>query len=228
MRLQFWKHRQTNVSFSLYIKCGAILLLFILSVLVVACGGSANDTSLGQPDVTVTINLDQSNSSPTPPLPDYSCSAWVTNTTPGINTAGSIGVYAKFVHNVNGNPEGVNQASAVATVLWFDGNTVNVTATTTSDGLAIFPVSIANRSADLNKFTMVTVRFSKPGVPDCVVDGDRAAFFTLVVATGTANADGSPTVGATATSTVTVTPSPTTTPLPTPTPCPTPKKKCHK
>ena len=226
MRLQFWKHRQTNVSFSLYIKCGAILLLFILSVLIVACGGSANDTSLGQPDVTVTINLGQSDGSPTPPLPEYSCSAWVTNTTPGINTTSTIGVYAKFVHNVNGNPEGVGQATAVATVLWFDGNSVNVTATTTSDGLAVFPVSIANRSADLNKFTMVTVRFSKPEVPDCVVDGDRAAFFTLVVATGTANAGGSPTV--TSTPSPTVSPSTTTTPSPTPTPCPTPKKKCHR
>src|SRR6266567_4649910 len=142
MRLQFWQQGKVSISHSLHLKCGAIFILFLLSVLIVACGSNASNTNLGQPAVTVTINLDQSNGSPTPPLPEYSCSAWTTNTSPGINTP-TIGVYAKFVHNVNGNPEGVYPASGTATVLWPDGNTVNVSANTTPDGLAVFPVSIA-------------------------------------------------------------------------------------
>src|SRR5438270_1315644 len=124
MRLQFWQHGKTSISSSLYLKCGAIFLLFLFSVLNVACGSNASNTQLGQPAVTVTINLDGSNGSPTPPLPEYTCSAWVTNTTPGLNTTSVIGVYAKFVHNVNGNPEGVSPASATTTVLWPDGSVV--------------------------------------------------------------------------------------------------------
>src|SRR5436305_11128473 len=139
---QFWKQLKTNNSFPLYLKCGAIFLLFLLSVLIVACGGNGTDNSLGQPAVTVTINLGQ-NGSPTPPLPEYTCSAWVNNTSPGLNTP-VIGVYAKYIHNVNGNPEGIGQVQASATVNWYDGNPSTISATTTSDGLAIFPVSTAN------------------------------------------------------------------------------------
>lgn len=241
MRWHTTSQTTSHISSALYLKCGAIFLLFLLSILIVACGGSGTNTNLGQPPVTVTINLGQSNGSPTPPLPEYSCSAWVTNTTPGINTNSTIGVYAKFVHNVNGNPEGIYPASAVATVLWPEGN-VNITSNTTSDGLAVFPVSTANRSGDLNKIILVNVSFTGPtGVPPCTVDANRAAFFTLVVATMVA----SPTTGGagspTATSTGGPSPSPTScvTPggaataiptgiparrTPTPTPSPTP---CH-
>lgn len=220
MRLRFWQPGKKSISYSLYLKCGAIFLLFLLSVIIVACGSNATSTNLGQPAVTVTINLDQSNGSPTPPLPAYSCSAWTTNTSPGIGTS-TIGVYAKFVHNVNGNPQGVYPASGTATVLWPDGNNVNVSANTTSDGLAIFPVSTANRTADLNKIVLVTVSFQGPaGVPPCVVSADRAAFFTLVVAT----VSGTPSPTASTTSTPTVSPTP---PTPTPTPCPKPKRQCH-
>ena len=223
MRLQFWQQGKVSISHSLHLKCGAIFLLFLFSVLIVACGSNASNTNLGQPAVTVTINLDQSNGSPTPPLPAYSCSAWTTNTSPGINTP-TIGVYAKFVHNVNGNPQGVYPASGTATVLWPDGNTVNVSANTTSDGLAVFPVSTANRSADLNKIVLVTVAFQGPaGVPPCIVSPDRAAFFTLVIATGTISGTSSPTVGTTGTATGTASP----TPKVSPTPCPKPKKQCH-
>jgi len=223
MRLQFWQQGKVSISHSLNLKCGAIFLLFLLSVLIVACGSNSSNSNLGQPAATVTINLDQSNSSPTPPLPEYSCSAWTTNTSPGINTP-TIGVYAKFVHNVNGNPQGVYPASGTATVLWPDGNTVNVSANTTSDGLAVFPVSTANRSADLNKIVLVTVAFQGPtGVPPCIVTADRAAFFTLVIATGTISGTSSPTVGTTGTVTGTPTPRPTVSP----TPCPKPKKQCH-
>src|SRR3989440_9281341 len=169
MRLQFWQQGKVSICSSLPVKCGAIFLVYLLSVLSAACGSNASNTTLGQPAATVTINLDQSNSSPTPPLPEYSCSAWTTNTSPGINSP-TIGVYAKFVHNVNGNPQGVYPDSGTATVLWPDGNTVNVSANTTSDGLAVFPVSTANRSADLNKIVLVTVAYQvTQGVPPCIV-----------------------------------------------------------
>src|SRR2546421_3834880 len=227
MRLQMWKQWKTTTSLSLSLKCGAILLLFLFSVLIVACGGTATNANIDQPDVTVTINLGQHNGSPTPPLPEYTCSAWVTNTSPGINNSSTIGVYAKFVHNVNGNPEGVYPAQGMATVLWAEGS-VNITANTTPDGLAIFPVSTANKSADLNKIVLVTVAFQGPqGVPPCNVTIDRAAFFTLVISTpntkSTAPVGGSPTVNPP--ETVTATYSPTTIPSPTqsPKPCPTVK-----
>ena len=227
MRLQFWQQGKVSISHSLHLKCGAIFLLFLLSVLIVACGSNASNTNLGQPAVTVTINLDQSNGSPTPPLPEYSCSAWTTNTSPGINTP-TIGVYAKFVHNVNGNPQGVYPASGTATVLWPDGNTVNVSANTTSDGLAVFPVSIANRAADLNRLVLVTVAFQgSAGVPPCTVSADRAAFFTLVIAMGAIPGSPLPTGGTAVSPTVLPTVSPTILPTVDPTPCPKPKKQCH-
>jgi hypothetical protein len=232
MRLQSWKQWKKNAPLSLYLNCGAIFLLFLFSVLIVACGSNPTNTNLGQPDTTVTINLGENDSSPTPPLPEYTCSAWVTNTSAGINNSPTIGVYAKYLHNVNGNPVGVYPAQGTATVLWPDGN-VNVTANTTSDGLAVFPVSIANKSADLNKIILVTIAFQGPqGVPPCDVSVNRAAFFTLVISTptSTAIAGVTPTANSTATGTATATDTPTPTPTPkvcptvkpwrTPTPCP--------
>ncbi len=201
----WWKQLSKHNSFSIYLKCGAIFLLFLLSVLIVACGGSGTDNSLGQPKVTVTVDLGQ-NGSPTPPLFEYTCSAWANNTTPGLNTP-VIGVYAKYIHNVNGNPEGVGQVPATAVVNWYDGNASTITATTTSDGLAVFPVSTANRAADLGKIVRVTVTFqASPNAPACTVDGDRAAYFSLVIATGTPV--GSPTAAPTARATGTPCPSP--------------------
>jgi len=224
MRQNIWK---TTTSPSLNLKYGTILLLILLGVVVVACGGGATNANLGQPNVTVTINLGQSDRSPTPPLPGYTCSAWVTNTSPGMYNSSTIGVYAKFVHNVNGNPEGVYPAQGMATVLWAEGS-VNITANTTPDGLAIFPVSTANKSADLNKIVLVTVAFQGPqGVPPCNVSVDRAAFFTLVISSPstspTAPNRASPTVNPPAT--VTTTDTPTTIPslTPVPKPCPSPK-----
>ncbi|HLX39713.1 MAG TPA: hypothetical protein VKR42_04235, partial [Ktedonobacteraceae bacterium] len=207
-------------SFSLYLKCSSILALFAFSVLIVACSNSS-DTNLGQPVVTVTINLNQSNGSPTPPAPAYTCEAWVTNTSPGIGSP-VVDIYAKYVHNVNGNPVGVGQSIATANVLWPDGNVANITSTTTSDGLAVFAASTANRAADLNRIVLVTVSFqASQGAPPCTVTSDRAAFFTLVVATATSAV--TPTAAVTATPTVggTVTPTPT----PTPKICPTPGRK---
>jgi hypothetical protein len=220
MWLQSFKQIKTRASFSLYVKCGSILALFAISVLIVACSDAAG-TSLGQPMVTVTINLNQSNGSPTPPAPPYTCEAWVTNTTPGVSSP-TVVIYAKYVHNVNGNPVGVGQSVATANVLWPDGNVANITSTTTSDGLVVFAASTANRSVDLNKIVLVTVSFqASQGAPVCTVTPDRAAFFTLIVATAAATATHgvTPTVGAT------VTPNDTPTPTPTPKICPTPGRK---
>ncbi|MEO8970770.1 MAG: hypothetical protein ABI406_04120 [Ktedonobacteraceae bacterium] len=182
--LNILKQRKTSSSLALYVKCGAIFTLFALSILVVACGGSGTNTNIDNPAVTVTINLGD-NGSPTPPVPAYSCNAWITNTTPSVY-ANAIAVYAKYTHqNTDGNPEGINGATATADVLWPDGNNTIVTVPTTSDGLAVFPVSIANRSADLNKIVLVTVQFSGGGAPNCTVGTNQAAFFTLVIATPT-------------------------------------------
>ncbi len=166
----------------LSLKCGAIFFLIFLSVLVVACGGNAsNDTNLGNPAVTVTINLGNNKASPTPSLAPYWCGAWATNTTPAYNATTTVGVYAKFTHNVNGNPEGVNAATAIATVTWPNGNTTQAQTITTADGLAVFSISTADKSFAVNGITLVTVNFTKDGLPPCNVTPDRAAFFTLVI-----------------------------------------------
>lgn len=197
MRIPFLKQPARSHTLTLSVKCGSIFLLFLFSVLVVACGSNASGVGLGQPQVTVTIDLN--GGSPTPSLQPYYCTTWVTSTTPGINNGGIVPVYAKFVQMVNGNPQGVDQASAVADVAWPDGNTATVTATTTADGLAVFPVSTANRGADIGRFTFVTVTFSKPGVPSCAVTGNQAAFFVLsyVTPAATASPPGAPPATAT-------------------------------
>ena len=210
-----------RVYLSLYLKCGAILLLFALSVLVVACSSSPpTDSSLGNPTVTVTINLNQIVSSPTPPLPAYTCGAWVTNTTPGYNTTSVVEVYAKFVHNgADDNPVGMGNANAVATVMWPDGGTNTIDATTTSDGLAIFPVTISGQAEAINKVVLVTVVFtSSDGQHTCTVGQDQAAYFTLVIASPTATKGPSPTATGTPGGPVT----PTGTPRPKKTPVSTP------
>jgi hypothetical protein len=205
MRLQRLKQLKTEAAPSLYLKSGAILLLFLLSVLIVACSSSTpTNTNLGSPPVTVTINLNQSGLSPTPPLPAYTCGAWVTNTTPGFNMNAVINVYAKFIHNVDENPVGVGNANAQATVLWPDGSTSNVTATTTSDGLAVFPVSVKSAAFAIGKVVLVTVAFTSPDGHTCQIAADQAAYFTLVVISPTASPSAAP--NATCTPTATGTP----------------------
>lgn len=184
--LRLLRQLKTGSSLALYIKCGAIFVLFALSILVVACGGSGTNTNIDNPPVTVTINLGD-NGSPTPPIPKYSCNAWVTDTTPSVYS-NAIAVYAKYTQIVDSNPVGVGGATAQADVLWPDGNSTIVTVQTTSDGLAVFPLSIANRSADLNKIVLVTVQFTGGGAPACTVGSNQAAFFTLIIASPTAGA----------------------------------------
>lgn len=216
MRARIWRQWNKETSFTsalpLYIKSGSILLLLFLSVLVIACGSNGNTpTTLGSSAVTVTINLGNGNSSPTPSLAPYWCGAWATNTTPAFNGGGSVGVYAKFTHNVNMNPAGVGGASATATISWPDGTSNTQTVTTTNDGLAVFSVPVADKASAINKFTYVSVTFHKEGIPDCTIPSDHVAFFMLVVISPTANAtstgsptsspNGTPTVGPTTTCT---------------------------
>ncbi len=181
-----WKNLR-SLPFSF--KFWPILSLFLLSLLVVACGTSPGTmANPGNPAVTATIDLNSTNVSPTPALPPYSCGAWATQSTPPFGTA-AVAVYAKFVQMVKtnpndpndvGNPQGVGGATAIATVLWPDGTQAQLAGTTGTDGLVAFAVSTAGRADAINKITFVTVQFAKDGVPPCTVDQTRAAFFTLV------------------------------------------------
>ncbi len=186
MRLRSWKQLKTRTSPSFYLTCAATTLLFILCGLVVACGStaSASQPDLGNPAVTATIDLNRSDSSPTPPLPDYLCGAWVTNTSPGFSPDQPdqpISVFAKFVHTVNENPVGVDGATATATILWPDQSTDTATAKTTPDGLAVF--SILLKSDAVNKIVLVQVTFTKDGMPPCQVP--QPAYFTPVLVSPT-------------------------------------------
>lgn len=191
MKPSLWKQWKTRTTLSLYAKCGAVFLLFLLSVLIVACssGGDPTAANLAGPVVTATINMgNASGLSPTPTLPAYWCGAWATQAAPNIKVTTEVGVYAKFTQNVDGNPQGVGAATATATVLWPDGNAQTFTVNTTPDGLAVFTIPITNQDTAINKVTLVTVTFNKPGVGTCTVGADQAAFFTLVVASPTAAA----------------------------------------
>src|SRR5437588_12291414 len=89
MEEQEQKQRQAERPGQLAIKCGAILFLFLLSALIVACGANATASAgaLGTPQVTVTISLNGQQTS-VPTAPPYSCGAWVTNTSPSYNPGG--------------------------------------------------------------------------------------------------------------------------------------------
>ncbi len=222
MQSHIWKKWKTGSTFTLFVKCGAVLLLILLSVLVVACGGgtATNAANLGDPEATMTIQIGGNQGSPTPALPGEWCGAWVTNPTPSYK-AKTIAVYAKFTKNVDGNPAGIGSATATAQVMWTPTDIDTYTAVTTSDGLAVFPISVANKSYAINTITLVTITFHKDGVPDCTVDQDRAAFFTLINASPTASTKKTPTPKQNSTPTSTpspqagVTPTVTTTTTPT-------------
>src|SRR5579883_3409263 len=102
----------------LLLKSGSVCFLFLISVLIVACGANNSAQVPGSPPVTVTINLDQTFGSPTPALPPYSCGAWATQSTPAYAPNAIVDVYAKFVQNVNGNPVGMGGAHGIAYVSW--------------------------------------------------------------------------------------------------------------
>jgi len=222
---QSWKQLKSHTSFAFYCKCSAIVLFFTLCVLIVACGTSNGQVDTGNQSVTVTIDLN-GNGSPTPPLPDYLCGAWVTNNSPGLNPGNPnslISVFAKFVHTVNNNPVGVDGATATAQIDWPDGTTDTATAKTTPDGLAVIPVMLKPNS--INKIVLVQVTFTKDGIPPCQVP--QPAYFTPVLVSPTATQPSpqptSPSITPTIIITVTVPPRPSVTPIggnTTPTPGP--------
>ncbi len=192
MRRRFLTPWKTLFLLPFSLKFWSIISLFVLSVLVVACGSASasSNANPGDPPVTVTIDLNNNNISPTPTLPAYQCGAWATQSTPPLGTA-AVAVYAKFVQNVKtnpndpndvGNPQGVAGATAIATVLWPDGTQAQLSGITGTDGLVAFAVPTAGRADAINRITFVTVQFAKDGVPPCTVDQTRAAFFTIVPA----------------------------------------------
>lgn len=206
MRLQSSEQRQISSSFSFYLKCGAVALLFLLCALIAACSdNSDSQINSGNPLANGTIDLNGSNSSPTPPMPPYLCGAWVTNTSPAFSPDRPISVFAKFVQTNTpqdpGNPVGVNGATGTATIQWPDGSTEMVIAKTTSDGLAVFPIMVKPDAA--NKIVLVQIIFTKDGIDPCTVP--QPAYFTPILV--------SPTPTPTPADTI-----PTDTPTPTPTP----------
>ena len=184
------RNMRTASHFSLYLKCGAIFLLLLLSVIIVACSATGTDTAttnLGAPPVTVTIQFNNDlTTTPLPNQPAYLCGAWITNTSPAFTPGSTIPVYAKFVHLVNGNPQGVAGASAQATLYLADAAPRGLQPTTTgSDGLAVFSFQLPNSPNIANRNNLVTVSFTAPDGTSCKVDQDRAAFFTPMLVTPT-------------------------------------------
>lgn len=207
------RQSKTNTFLNRIIKCSAISFLFFTSILIVACsanGGSQIDP--GTPIVTVTIRLGQDITSHTPTLSNYYCGGWATDTSPPFSSTSTVSVFGKVTHTVtvdgNSNPEGVQDATAVAIIQWPDGTTDTMPATTTSDGLAVFPVAI--KPSALNKLVTIMISFtSAQGALLCNIPS--AAYFTaiLVSPTPTKTAVPSATPGGSVTPTRSPSPSPT-------------------
>src|SRR5713101_2288713 len=166
-----------NNTLALYVKLSAILFLLCLSILVVACSGSdSSQQDPVTPVVTVTINLGQVIGSPTPPLKAYYCGGWATDTSPPFDPTSVVSVFGKFIQIVDGsnpdgsNPEGVGGATAIATINWPDGTTDTMKVTTTSDGLAVFPVAV--KASAINKVVTIQITFQitlPPGLAKCSI-----------------------------------------------------------
>lgn len=196
MRFRIWNVLREHLGLTL--KCGSVLFLFLISVLVVACGANNTAQVPGDPPVTVTINLNQVLASPTPPLAPYACGAWATVATPIYSPTGTEQVYAKFVQNVDGNPVGMNGARATATAYWPSDPPTTISEVTTSDGLAVFSFTL--QPSSVNRVVRVEVNFtSADGLHTCSVtrDQNNAAFFTAIQVSPTASPGASPTPGTT-------------------------------
>ena len=211
---------EKNTILSFYLKSGAILFLLFLSILVVACSSnnSGSQANLGTPVATITINLGQVNGSPTPSLKDYYCGAWATDTTPLYNPSSVVSVYGKFTHSVGGNPEGMGGATATATILWPDHTTDTMTVTTTSDGLAVFPIAI--KPSALYKEVLIQITFTTAQGITCTIP--QAAYFVAILVSPTPTNTAVPSPTDTGTPSVTPTPGGTDTPTVTPTKAPHP------
>ena len=185
-----------------------IFLLFLLAVIVVACGSGSTQAVPGTPVATLTVVFGQFNASPTPPLAPYYCGGWATDTAPAYSPNSVINVYGKFTQTVEGNPVGVNGASAIATVFWPDGTTATEKTTTSSDGLAVFSITI--QASAINHVVLIQMTFTAPNGPSCTLTSP--AFFTALLVSPT------PTNTAMPSPTNSVTPTPSVTPSVSPTP----------
>ncbi len=195
---------KTKTLLNLILKFSAISFLFFMSILIVACSSNgSSQLNPGTPVVTVTIKLGQDTGSPTPMLSPYYCGGWATDTSPLFSSTSTISIFGKFTQIVDGNPVGVGGATATATIQWPDGTTDTMTTTTTSDGLAVFPVLI--KASAVNKLVTISIEFTSPKA-SCTKPS--AAYFTAILVSPTP--------------TNTAVPSPSTTPSGTPTGSPTP------
>ena len=203
---------KTNTLFNLIVKCFAIFFLFSISILIVAC--SSNGTgqlNLGTPVVTVTIKLGQDVGSPTPTLSPYYCGGWATDTSPAFSTTSTVSVFGKFTKIIDGNPEGVGGATATATIVWPDGTSDTMTTTTTSDGLAVFPVAL--KPSAINKLVTINIEFTSPQAT-CSIP--QAAYFTAILVSPTPTKTAVPSPTGSPTPVGSGTPTSTTSPTPTP------------
>ncbi len=186
-----------NTPFNLIVKCCAIFFLFFISILIVACSSNGiSQLNPGTPVVTVTIKLGQDIGSPTPTLSPFYCGGWATDTSPPFTSTSTVSVFGKFTQNVDGNPVGVSGATATALIQWPDGTSDTMSTTTTSDGLAVFPVAI--KPSAINKLVTISITFAKAGISSCTIPS--VAYFTAIL----------------------VSPTPTKTAMPSPTPSGTP------
>src|SRR6266516_2357069 len=207
---------KTKTLLNLILKCSAISFLFFMSILIVACSSNgSSQLNPGTPVVTVTIKLGQDTGSPTPTLSPYYCGGWATDTSPLFSSTSTVSIFGKFTQMVDGNPVGVLGATATATIQWPDGTSDTETITTTSDGLAVFPVAI--KPSAVNKLVTISITFTIPNVQPCKITS--AAYFTaiLISPTSTKTAVPSPSGTPTGSPTPVGTGTPTVTPSPVPT-----------
>ncbi len=168
---------KTHALFNLIIKFIAIFFLLFISVLIVACSSNvSSQLNLGTPVVTVTLKLGQDIGSPTPTLSPFYCGGWATDTSPVFNSTSTVNIFGKFTKTTDGNPEGIGGATATATILWPDGTSDTMSTTTTSDGLALFPVAI--KPSAINKLVTISIIFTSPQ-GTCKIPQD--AYFTAIL-----------------------------------------------
>lgn len=204
---------RNKTSLPILLKCAGICLLLLLTVIVVACGSDTTQAVPSTPVATLTVVFGQFNASPTPQLAPYYCGGWATDTTPAYSPNSVINVYGKYTHTVDGNPVGVGGASAIAKVLWPDGNSVIEQTTTSSDGLAVF--SITMQASAINHVVLIQMTFTTPNVPSCVLTSP--AFFTAILVSPTPTNTAMPSPTNSVTPSVSPTPGGTGTPIGLPT-----------
>src|SRR5260370_41754507 len=167
------KQDKTKNLLNLILKCSALSFLFFMSILIVACtSNGSSQLNPGNPVVTVTIKLGQDTGSPTPTLSPYYCGGWATDTSPPFSSTSTVSVFGKFTQIVDGNPVGVLGATATAIIQWPDGTSDKMTITTTSDGLAVFPVAI--KPSAVNNLVTISIEFTSPKAT-CIIPS--AAYF---------------------------------------------------